>query len=235
MDRNEKIARLIAQNTYRIEDLMEIVELLRGEGGCPWDREQTHESIRNDLIEETYEVIEAIDTGSTSLLREELGDLLFQILFHAQIEREKGSFELEEIITEISAKMIHRHPHVFGDVTVKNTGEVLSNWESIKTEEKQRNTLADKLRAIPPMLPALMRAQKVAKKSGEFANLTREELLDRLQEGVDALRKDGGSTEALGQMLLVTSAFAQISGVSAEQALFEQTNVFIEQLSDKNV
>lgn len=228
MKNNEAIRRLLSQNSYDVDDLMEIVGILRGEGGCPWDREQTHESIRNDLIEETYEVIEAIDTQSTSLLREELGDLLFQILFHAQIEKEKGNFELQDIVTDISAKMIHRHPHVFGNVTVENTGEVLSNWENIKTEEKQRNTLTDKLRAIPPMLPALMRAQKVSKKSGVYQDISNDELIKLMQEQLDALKSGENTSKCLGALLFTASAFAQKQEVVAEQVLFETTNQFID-------
>ena len=231
MERTEKCNRMVGKERYSVEDLQEIVEILRGEGGCPWDREQTHESIRNDLIEETYEVIEAIDTNQTELLREELGDLLFQILFHAQIEREKGNFVLDDIVSDISAKMIHRHPHVFGEVTVKDTGEVLSNWENIKTEEKQRNTLKDKLNAIPPMLPALMRGQKVVKKSGVYQDATSESLILKLKEQIATLDMKTDKLElsdALGSILLTLTAFAQNKGISAEQSFFEEINRFID-------
>ena len=170
---------------YTFEDLVTVVELLRSEGGCPWDMEQTHKSIRNDFIEETYEVVEAIDTDDSTLLREELGDLLFQVLFHAQIEAEVDTFSIDNVIDEIAKKMIHRHPHVFGTVEVANSGEVLSNWEKIKTDEKQRNTLVDKLRAIPPMMPALMRASKVGKKAGIEVDARPQDLLDKLFGDLD--------------------------------------------------
>ena len=231
MERSERISCLAVQERYSIADLEEVVEILRGEGGCPWDREQTHESIRNDLIEETYEVIEAIDTNQTDLLREELGDLLFQILFHAQIEHEKGSFSLDDIVSDICAKMIHRHPHVFGEVTVKNTGEVLSNWETIKTEEKQRNTLKDKLDAIPPMLPSLMRGQKVVKKSGAYQTASKDDLIAVLKEQIVTLEEKSDAQDIsrqLGCTLLTLTAFAQNQGLSAEQSLFEEINRFIE-------
>ena len=138
--REEKVAYLLGKQPgeYTYEDLLLVVELLRGEGGCPWDMEQTHTSIRNDFIEETYEVIEAIDTANPTLLREELGDVLLQVVFHARIEEEAGSFSMSEVANDICAKLIHRHPHVFGEVTVSGTGEVLSNWDKIKSEEKQR-------------------------------------------------------------------------------------------------
>ena len=233
MKQTETIKRLTEQSTYNLQDLQDIVAILRGEGGCPWDREQTHESIRNDLIEETYEVVEAIDTQNATLLREELGDLLFQILFHAQIEAEEGRFVLNDVISDISAKMIHRHPHVFGTVVVENTGEVLSNWEMIKTKEKQRNTLTDKLRAIPPMLPALMRAQKVAKKSGAYDGTTAEDLVERMKAQIDEMQEKDDPSEkkqALGNLLLTAAAFAQKSGIPAEEALFEATNSLIDSL-----
>ena len=231
MKTTEKIQQLKQQKEYNINDLMDIVTILRGEGGCPWDREQTHESIRNDLIEETYEVIEAIDTSNSELMREELGDLLFQIIFHANMEEEKGSFTLDDIITEISAKMIHRHPHVFGDVVVEGTGEVLSNWESIKTEEKQRNTLSQKLRAIPPMLPALMRAQKFAKKSGVYDQMETNELLEQMKSTLSEMQEEDNKdvlSQKLGTVLMKATAFAQKKGIQAEQVLFESTNSAID-------
>ena len=223
---------LLMQSRYDIDDLMQIVAILRGEGGCPWDMEQTHESIRNDLIEETYEVIEAIDNADASLLREELGDLLFQIAFHTQIEQEKETFVLGDIITDVSQKMIHRHPHVFGTVEVAGTSEVLSNWEKIKTEEKQRNSLAQKLRAIPPMLPALMRAQKVAKKCGKYDATDKEALLQLLHTQTEALANAENQSDAIGALLQTVTAYAQKCGVSAEQALFEQTNQLIDSIDE---
>lgn len=228
---NERKKAMLAKNRFDIHDLMEIVAILRSEEGCPWDREQTHESIRNDLIEETYEVIEAIDTNNASLMREELGDLLFQIIFHARIGEEQNNFVLSDIITEISQKMIHRHPHVFGSVTVSGTGEVLSNWENIKTEEKQRISKKDKLQAIPPMLPSLMRAQKVAKKSGKYEEVTEEELISQMEAELASLRREGSSDDAsasLGRLLMTASALAYKKGVPAEESLFEEVNRFID-------
>ena len=149
---------------YSFEDLITVVEVLRSEEGCPWDREQDHKSIRRDFIEETYEVIEAIDTENPELLREELGDVLLQVTFHAQIETEIGRFTIEDVANDICVKLIHRHPHVFGDVQADTSEKVLSNWEKIKSEEKERVTVTDKLRAIPPMLPALMRAERSARR-----------------------------------------------------------------------
>ena len=164
-DREEEIRALLARRRYGFADLAAVMRLLRAPGGCPWDREQTHASIRNCMIEEAYEAVEAIDTANPVLLREELGDVLFQVFFHAQIEAEAGRFTVDDVVHDICCKMIHRHPHVFSSCTVSDSGEVLTRWEAIKTEEKQRNTLSSRLRAVPPMLPALMRAAKIVGKT----------------------------------------------------------------------
>ena len=232
-NRDAAIERLVKQEKYNITDLREVVSLLRGEGGCPWDMEQTHQSIRNDLIEETYEVVEAIDNRDASLLREELGDLLFQVIFHAQIEEEHNTFALDDIVSDVCAKMIHRHPHVFGTVQVKNTGEVLKNWDAIKTEEKQRITLTDKLRAIPPMLPSLMRAQKVAKKSGVYENVSRESIACDVMKNAEALLRSDDQAEAIGALLMTVCAYAHTVGISAEEILSLETNRFIDSLDGK--
>ena len=148
---------LLEKERYNVDDLLTVVEVLRSPEGCPWDREQDHKSIRKDLIEETYEVIEAIDTENPVLLREELGDLLLQVAFHTRIETENGRFNMDDVANDVCVKLIHRHPHVFGDVMADTSEKVLVNWEKIKSEEKDRKTVTDKLKAIPPMLPALMK------------------------------------------------------------------------------
>ena len=127
--------------------------------------EQTHESIRSDIIEETYEVIEAIDKADTALLREELGDVMFQVMFHSRIEEERGGFTVDDVIGDIVDKMILRHPHVFGDVDVENSAQVLDNWEKIKKVEKQRVTVRENMQSVPRQLPSLMRAKKIIKKA----------------------------------------------------------------------
>ena len=132
----EKINLLTNKKEYSFDDLVILVEVLRSEKGCPWDREQSHQSIRKDFIEETYEVIEAIDTEDPKLLREELGDVLLQVVFHARIEEESGRFTMDDVANDICAKLIHRHPHVFGTVEADTSEKVLANWEVIKSEEK---------------------------------------------------------------------------------------------------
>lgn len=233
-ERQEKIDYLLKAEKYDFEDLILVVELLRSEGGCPWDIEQTHKSIRKDFIEETYEVIEAIDTEDPVLLREELGDVLLQVTFHAQIEREEGRFDIHDVANDICAKLIHRHPHVFGEVKVKNSDEVLANWDKIKSVEKSRDTLTDKLRAIPPMLPALMRAQKVGKKAPFFDFETADDVFDKLYEEIEEVReamKSGNQddiNEEIGDLLLTVTSLARKANSDSELALTNATNKFID-------
>ena len=233
--RDQNVRYLLEKNTpYTFDDLVTVVELLRSEGGCPWDMEQTHKSIRNDFIEETYEVIEAIDTEDPVLLREELGDVLLQVVFHARIEQENDVFGMAEVSNDICAKLIHRHPHVFGTVEVENSAEVLKNWEAIKGEEKQRVTVTDKLRAIPPMYPALMRAQKVGKKASCFDFGSAEEVYAKLDEEIAEVKAAAACgdqdavAEELGDLLLTVTSLARKLGVKSEEALFHATNKFID-------
>ena len=233
--RDQKVRYLLEKKTgYTFEDLVTVVELLRSEGGCPWDMEQDHKSIRNDFIEETYEVIEAIDTEDPVLLREELGDVLLQVVFHARIEQENDVFGMAEVSNDICAKLIHRHPHVFGTVEVENSAEVLQNWEAIKGEEKQRVTVTDKLRAIPPMYPALMRAQKVGKKASCFDFGSAEEVYAKLDEEIAEVKAAAACgdqdavAEELGDLLLTVTSLARKLGVKSEEALFHATNKFID-------
>lgn len=145
---------------YNCQDLREIVRILRHPGGCSWDMEQTHQSIRRNFLEEAYEVAEAIDQGSTEHLKEELGDVLLQVVFHADIEDDAGRFNLDDVADGVCRKLIYRHPHVFGDVTVHSTEDILSNWEELKKKEKGQATQADAVDAVARSLPALWRAEK---------------------------------------------------------------------------
>lgn len=237
MTYRDEISALMQKETYDFEDLKAVMRILRSEDGCPWDREQDHHSIRVGLIEETYEVVEAIDREDPSLLREELGDLLFQILFHAQIEQEKNAFNVQDVINDITKKMIHRHPHVFGSVTVENSDEVLSNWEMIKTEEKQRNTLVEKLQAIPPMMPALMRASKVGKKLGQAEGKSQEALLDHVEAQLQEMRSnptDGHEKERIGAILMAVTDLSRSLNIDAEHALAQYTDRVIDRVAKQN-
>lgn len=230
---DEKIHFLLEKKSYDVEDLITVLEVLRSEKGCPWDREQDHKSIRKDLIEETYEVIEAIDTENPVLLREELGDLLLQIAFHSQIETEQGRFDIHDVANDICVKLIHRHPHVFGTVEADTTEKVLSNWEKIKSEEKERKTVTDKLRAIPPMLPALMRAEKVGKKAKCFDFANADEVLIKLREETEELNEAMIESDAshmeeeIGDLLLTVTSLCRKLSVDPEVALNRATDKFI--------
>ena len=149
------------------------MRLLRAPGGCPWDREQTHRSVRANFIEETYEAVEAIDTDNAQLLEEELGDVLLQVVLHARMEEEAGRFSFADVVNGVARKLVLRHPHVFGDVTVSDTGQVLDNWDAIKKQSKNQQTTAEVLKSVSPALPALMRSDKLQKKAEKGLRLIR--------------------------------------------------------------
>lgn len=225
----QAITSLLEKETYTFDDLCTIMIILRSEEGCPWDREQTHRSIRQNFIEETYEVIEAIDTEDPKLLREELGDVLLQVVFHARMEEETGRFGIDDVANDICAKLIHRHPHIFGSVQADTTDQVLANWEAIKANEKARVTVSDKLRAIPPMLPALMRAEKVGKKSNLDAAdgaADADSAISALSAAVTALAgADEANRERLyGEMLFAAVTAGRKLGLEAETALTAETD-----------
>jgi tetrapyrrole methylase family protein/MazG family protein len=223
---NQTAKELLKESRHGFDSLVRVMELLRLPGGCPWDREQTHESIRANFIEETYEVIEAIDTADPVLLREELGDVLLQVVFHARISEEAGDFRIDDVIHDVTEKLIRRHPHIFADVEAETSEEVLANWEQIKTEEKQRIGLAGSLASVPPSLPALMRAQKLMKKAAkagirpDSAALARA-ISDTSAALADALIKGDAAAVALlsGHLSFLTAAAAQISGADTEEQL----------------
>jgi len=224
--RDAKIARLLSKEKYDFDDLCDVVTILRGEGGCPWDREQDHHSIRKGMIEECYEVVEAIDKEDAALLREELGDVLLQIVFHSDMEKDAGRFDIQDVANDECVKMIHRHPHVFGAVKADTSEQVLANWEVIKTQEKQRVSLADQLDAIPSVLPALMRAQKVSKKTNAGGEMTTDDVLDGIAKAVDALRTTKDSDlqkKAMGDILFDLTTACRRLGLEAEEALTAAT------------
>ena len=238
MKREECVKALLAKEKYSFDDLVEIMALLRGEGGCPWDREQTHASIRNNFIEETYEVIEAIDTENPELMREELGDVLLQIVFHADMAKEEGTFEIGDVTDEICKKLIHRHPHVFADTVAETSSKVLEAWEAIKSEEKSRKTVTDKLTSIPPMFPALMRATKVGKKASCFDFPDVESVMDKVSEELVEVSEAMGTgdkeaiSEEIGDLLLSITSLCRKLDVDPEKALNDATNKFIRRFSE---
>ena len=220
---------------YTVEDLLAIMKKLRAPDGCPWDREQTHHSIRKCFIEETYEALEAIDTENTDLLKEELGDVLFQVVFHSELEKEKGTFDFSDVVDGVSRKMILRHPHVFGNTEVSGTADVLKNWDAIKKETKGQNTQKEVLESVSKALPALMRSAKVLKKA-EKAGFKREgsEVYQDLSDSVVAAQDlaSGKNTEAekvIGRLLLAVVNVSNLLDVDPEEALTRSCDDFIEE------
>ncbi len=221
------------KSSYDCKDLEEIVRILRHPGGCPWDQEQTHQSIRRNLLEETYEAVEAIDRGDVDGLKEELGDVLLQVCFHTSIEEDAGRFTLDDVADGVCRKLIYRHPHVFGDVTVGSTGEVLSNWEELKKKEKHQATQADAVDSVARTLPALWRAEKVKKKA-EKAGFDWRDIsgaLDKLSEELcelkaAALGGDGDPAEELGDLLLAAVSVGRFLDADPEEALHAACDKF---------
>ena len=217
---------------YTLDDLIEIVRILRAPGGCPWDGEQTHQSIRRNLLEEAYEAAEAIDQDDSEGMKEELGDVLLQVVFHASIEADAGRFDLNDVADGVCRKLIYRHPHVFGDVSVHSTGEVLSNWEELKKREKGQSTQADTLDSVARTLPALWRAEKVQKKAAKvgFDWNDVSGAMDKLSEETDELRRaiagDGDPFEELGDLLFAAVNAARFLSVDPEDALQAASDKF---------
>ena len=216
----------------RFETLMSIVELLRAPGGCPWDREQTHSSLKRNLLEESYEVLEAIDAGDTGALSEELGDLLVQVAFHTQIAKEEGEFDLAQVLTQINGKLVRRHPHVFGDETAADAREVERNWEKIKqAEQDQKGVQKSPVDGIPKDLPALTHAQLLQDRVGH-AGFEWEEVsgvLDKLVEEVEELRRAATHEEKvqeLGDVFFVLVNLARWLDIHAEDALRQANRRF---------
>jgi len=224
------------KNQYNIDDLVRIVALLRSPGGCPWDKEQTHQSIRKNFIEETYEAVEAIDTGDSGLLREELGDVLLQVVFHSQMEAERNVFQFEDVVDEVCHKLIVRHPHIFADVKADDTEQVLKNWEEIKKKQKGFTSQSQSLMNVSAALPALMRSTKVqqrAAKAGlDFENL--QQALDSLKGEIAELeaavwkRDSGNVREEVGDILFAAVNVSRFVRCDAEESLTVSCNKFVE-------
>lgn len=219
---------------YDVGDLVKIVYLLRAPGGCPWDREQDHASIRRNLLEEAYEAAEAIDEQDQAHLLEELGDVLLQVVFHAQIERERGGFDLSDVADGVCKKLIHRHPHVFGDVKADSSQQVLANWDQIKQAEKKQKSTGDVMDSVARSLPGLWRAEKVqAKASKAGTDLgTAAAALELTAASIDGLRRalDAGEdgSALFGQLLFSAVAAGRLAGLDGEAALAQRCETFIQ-------
>ncbi len=222
---------------YQFEDLLKIMEILRSDNGCMWDREQDHHSIRRNFIEETYEVCEAIDNEDIALLKEELGDVLLQVVFHTRIEEERGHFDINDVADGICKKLIYRHPHIFGETQVSSTEEILNNWDDLKKKEKGQQSTTDTLNSVARSLPALIRAEKVQHKAAKVG-FDWEEIqgaLDKAAEELDevrrAVRGDGDLQEEIGDLLFAAVNIARFSKIDPEGALNGTTEKFIRRFS----
>ena len=219
---------------HSVEGLMQLMRRLRAPGGCPWDAEQTHESLKKTLLEECYEVIDAIDRKAPDELCEELGDLLMQIAFHVVIEEEHASFTLRDVATGITNKMIFRHPHVFGSVHVENSDEVLTNWEILKKEEKHQRSVSDAMDSVPKSFPPLLRAYKIQKKAADvgFDFSSAQEALPKVHEEADEVMEALGENDAehladeIGDLLFAVVNVARLRKIDPDLALTEATDKF---------
>lgn len=221
---------LTQKQTYTVDDLCKLVTVLRSDWGCPWDKVQTHKSLRSDLIEETYEVVEAINCDSPEMMREELGDLLLQVVFHTNIEEDNNNFTLEDVTTELCQKLIVRHPHVFGEVTADTTEQVLKNWDAIKKETKHQTTYTETLKSVPDVFPSLMRAAKLGKRAFragikiDYAKQAQKsgEQLALLTKSKDKEKQ----TAVIGKLLFSLANMARELDIDPEQALYDAGREF---------
>ncbi len=214
-------------------DLVEIMALLRSPRGCPWDREQDHRSLRRCLLEEAYEVLEAVDRDDPEALCQELGDLLLQVVFHAQLAAEAGQFDIGDVIQGLHDKLVERHPHVFGDKTIETAEGVIEEWESLKRQQRQQSP-AEQMADVPRALPALARAQMVLRRAARAgAGQTTEQARARLEQAAKALQVGHQPQESLGELLLAAVDLARLSGVEAEQALRERVDRLAEEFGGK--
>ena len=222
---------------YGVSDLRKLMHLLRGPGGCPWDAEQTHGSIRRNLLEEAYECAEAIDSDDTKHLIEELGDVLMQVVFHADIAQAAGRFDLDDIADATCKKLIRRHPHVFGDLRANDGNQSLVFWEDIKRAEKQHETIAEAMSSVAGSLPALWRAEKVQKKAAkvgfDWPDYTG--ALDALRsetgELLDAIESNGSIEDELGDIIFSAVNVARFFDIDPERALGLACDKFISRFS----
>ena len=220
---------------YNVYDLVEIVKKLRAPDGCPWDKIQTHETIRNDFIEEVYEAIEAIDDKDDIHLREELGDVLLQVVFHCVLETEQGRFDIDNVADDVCQKMILRHPHVFGNVEADTPEEVLKNWDAIKMQSKSQTSASESMESVSRTLPSLMRSEKLWKKAerGGVKYDNAEEVLDLAEKKLSDLRsavaenREEACDKALGELLFALTGLSRFTKTDCEKTLYFACDDFI--------
>lgn len=225
----------IQKEHYDISDLLAIMEFLRAPDGCPWDRVQTHESIRRNMIEEAYEVVDAIDQNDLEGMKEELGDVLMQVVFHARIEEEKGNFNFDEVTDGVCKKLVFRHPHVFACEKADDDRGAIISWEAQKKVEKAQKTQADSMRSVPQMMPALIRGSKLQEKAARSGMDWKNELqaLTDAEQALHAVRcaaenKDQKALNAaIGRLLFDVVGTARLCEVEPEAALTHTSNAFL--------
>lgn len=222
---------LMTKTDYKFNDLVEIVDLLRAPDGCPWDKEQTHKSIRKGLIEETYEVVEGIDKDDSDIMCEELGDLLLQVVFHASIAASDDRFDIDKVCDGICKKLIYRHPHVFGNVTADTSAEVLKNWDELKKKEKGQKQLSDVLDGVSSALPSLMRAQKLIKKSAEEIDIDKS--CTKICEIATEIKNGTCSDKLLGELLFECAKLGNDKKLDLEQVLYDENTRFCDEKRKK--
>lgn len=222
------------EKQYTLQDLVDIIQRLRGDGGCPWDRVQTHETLREAMLEEAYEAVDAIDNKDIANLKEELGDVLLQVVFHAQIEAENHNFTIDDVVSGVCEKMIYRHPHVFGDAQAKDADDVLVKWEELKKKEKHTRTQTEVMQAIPNALPALLYARKVQKKAAdvgfdfENAEQAMAKVVEECRELEEAIMlKNGTEEEEFGDFLFAMVNLSRFFKINPEFALTKASKKFI--------
>lgn len=221
---------------YNVNNLLRIVKILRGPDGCPWDKKQTHHSIRQNVIEEAYEVVDAIDNDDVDNLVEELGDLLFQVIFHSELGSEEGYFNFNDVINKLCTKMYFRHPHVFGDEKADNAEEALANWENSKQKEKNLATYTDNLKNVPKALSTLSRSYKIQKRAAEVgfdwpdSEGAIEKIKEELQEFIEEYNNDNieNMEEEFGDLLFALVNFARFEKINPDIALNKTINKFID-------
>lgn len=227
------------KDKYNFQDLIEIMKYLRAPGGCPWDMAQTHKSIRSNLIEETYEVVEAIDNEDSELLKEELGDLLLQVIFHSEMAEEENKFNIDDVVNDICQKLVIRHPHVFGDVSANNSEEALKSWDDVKMQTKSQKKQSQAMDSVSKALPSLMRATKIQKKAAKigFDWDSVDGALDKVIEETQELKtaitnKDvANQSEELGDLLFSVVNVSRFIGVDSEKALYDACDKFTHRFS----
>ncbi len=227
---------------YDINDLVKIVKILRSPEGCPWDKVQTHETIRQDFIEEVYEAVEAIDEKDTAHLKEELGDVLLNVVFHAVLEEEQGNFDFNDTADDVCKKMIFRHPHVFGNTKADTPEEVLANWDKIKMQSKEQKSVTETMESVSKSLPSLIRAQKLHKKAerGGLLPKSPEEMIDEISGKLAQLKEslcEGDNSEKIGDILFEMTGLAKALDTESEKSLYNACGRFIERFDqlEKNV